>query len=307
MSEIPPWGADRDLDLPGAQAAVEEAFPDLEVGELQFLGSGWDFDTVGLGLRWVARFPRRAEVAAGLEMEVQVMPTLSLALMRLGIEVPDLHGVAPETAAFPYPFLVQRRIWGLPLESVGPTRFAIRLAAHLGEAICAVHALEAPAGIAQAQGDEDEWLDHAVTAVKGLSPALRNRVPRAVAWVEGSPEVPGAYSGPPRLLHNDLSPHHVRVARTGLGVIGILDWTDIAAGDPARDFATLYSWGGPDILNNMLPRYSLELGAGFEERVVFMARVGSIAWLRDLEARDGESEEELAKHITWTVNAFSSN
>jgi aminoglycoside phosphotransferase (APT) family kinase protein len=302
MSPTPPWGADRPLELQSVESALAEAFSDLDAGDIQALGSGWDFDTFGIGLRWVARFPRRAEVAARLDPEIHTMPSLSDALRPLGIEVPDIHGVAPPTSAFPYSFLIQRRIWGLPLSAVGPSRFAIRLAAHLAKAFSAVHALDVPDGVERGQGDEDEWLAHATAAVAELSPALRERVPTAVKWIESAPSVPAAYAGPPRLLHNDMSPDHIRVARTGLGVIGILDWSDMAGGDPARDFATLYSWGGGEVLKNMLPAYTLNLDPGFRERVTFMARVSSVAWLRDVEV---SGRGDLDQHVAWTTNAFS--
>ncbi len=302
MSEVPPWGSNRELDLEGARSALEEAFPDLESGDVQALGSGWDFDTFGIDLQWVARFPRRAEVVPAMETEYHMMPTLATELAPLGIEVPQVYGIGGPTATFPYPFLVQRRLWGLSLDSVGPSRFAIRLAPHLGQALSVVHSLVPPSGMQRAQGDEDKWLAETVAAVAELSPALRSRVPRAIEWIEGHPALPPPYPGPPRLLHNDLSPGHVRVARTGLGVLGILDWSDVASGDPARDFAILYSWGGPDVLKHMLPGYTLDLDDGFVERVVFMARLGSLTWLREVEMRGGKDVEPP---IAWTLNAFS--
>lgn len=303
----PRWGTDRPLDRDIVRSALAEAFPDFVVDDVQSLGSGWDFDTYGLGLQWVARFPRRADVIPALETEHQVMPIVGAELERLGIGVPVVHGVGQPTEAFPHPFLVQRRLWGLPLDSIGPARFAIRLAEHLAQALSTVHALVPPVGMDRARGDEEAWLAHAVRAASDLSLALRERVSGAIAWIEGSPGVPQPYPGPPRLLHNDLSPEHIRIARTGLGVIGILDWSDMAGGDPARDFAKLYCWGGPGVLTHMLEGYTLELDDGFAERVAFVARVDSVAWLRDVELQEaGEGEGgNLEKHIAWVHNAFS--
>lgn len=306
MNDVPPtgapsWGTDRELDVGLACAALGEAFPELDTAALQPLGSGWDFDTFGIGLRWVARFPRRAEVAERIDTEVEVLPHVGTALKPLGIEVPELHAVGHAPGTFPYPFLVQRRIWGIPLESVGPSRFAIRLAAHLGEALAAVHALRPASELEQAQGDEAEWLAHASEALSAISAEVKDRIPKAIDWIESGAEIPPPYTGPARLLHNDLSPNHIRVARTGLGLLGLLDWSDVAVGDPARDFALLYSWGGPAVLEDMMRAYALELDEGFRERVRFMARVGSIATIRDMETTGGDVE----RHIEHTRKLFA--
>jgi len=314
MNHAPHREADRELDVETVRSALSDAFPEFELGAVQPLGSGSDFDTFGIDLRWIARFPRHEAAVHALEAEARVMPQLAVALRELGIEVPEIHGVGAPSTVFSRPFLVQRRIWGLPLESVGPSRFAIRLAPHLGQALSTVHQLAPPDGpeleramLGRPMGDNGEWLTRARAAASEMSAELRGRVAVAVDWVEGDPEVPDGYTGAPRLLHNDLWPHHVRVARTGLGVIGIFDWSDVALGDPARDFALLYSWGGPAILQAMLPGYSLEMDGGFAERVRFMARVGSIGRLCEIEAADADLESgDLAKYVVWTLNAFAS-
>ena len=63
----------------------------------------------------------------------------------------------------------------------------------------------------------------------------------------------------------------------------------------------LYSWAGPGGLDHMMPGYALDLDEGFSERVRFMARVGSIATLREMEAVGGDVE----KHVGWTLKAFT--
>jgi aminoglycoside phosphotransferase (APT) family kinase protein len=297
----PPGDAARGLTLEVARAALSEALPEIDLGDLKLIGSGNDFHTFGIDLRWVARFPRHAAADRAIEAETRTMPTLAHALADLGVDVPEVRATAQCTSAWPHPFLVQRRIWGLPIESVGPARFAIRMAAHLGQALGAVHALDTPAGFDRAQGDEREYLRHAAEAAADLSSETRARVPAAIDWLNGDPQVPAEHPGEPRLLHNDLWPEHIRAARTGLGVIGIFDWSDIAVGDPARDFAPLYCWAGPSVLDSMMLGYELEVDDGFPARVRFMARVESISSLREAEARGGDVE----KHVGWTMNAFS--
>lgn len=302
MSDVPEGETDRELDDAIVLSALGEVVPQLEVAEVQLLGSGRDFDTYGVGLRWVARFPRRAAVARLLHAEVQLLPVLEAALQPLAIEVPTVYAVAPATATFPHPFLVQRRLWGLPLESIRPFRFSVRLAAHLGEALSVVHGLTPPAELRNAPNDATTQLTHATEAIDAMSPKLRARIPQAVAWIEDTPALPTAYNGPPRLLHNRLSPGRIRVARTGLGLIGILDWSDVAAGDPARDLVQLHCWGGPPAVEAVLAAYTLELDEGLPERVRFLARVTSITTLRDVEIAGGDTEEHVAPMLESYAN-----
>ena len=72
--------------------------------------------------------------------------------------------------------------------------------------------------------------------------------------------------------HNDLGAEHVLVDVEANAVTGIIDWTDAAIADPARDLAPIYRDLGPEIFKLTLDHYEGDWDDDFRERAVFYAR-----------------------------------
>jgi aminoglycoside phosphotransferase (APT) family kinase protein len=54
---------------------------------------------------------------------------------------------------------------------------------------------------------------------------------------------PAPFSGQPCLIHSDLACEHILV-EPPRALLGVIDWGDVAIGDPAVDFAAAYHLGG---------------------------------------------------------------
>lgn len=61
---------------------------------------------------------------------------------------------------------------------------------------------------------------------------------------------------PPALLHCDMGPGHVLYDPQNGDLTGVIDFGDLAIGDPARDFIYIYEDYGPMILGEVLTRYA---------------------------------------------------
>ena len=72
--------------------------------------------------------------------------------------------------------------------------------------------------------------------------------------------------------HNDLGTEHVLVDVEANAVTGIIDWTDAAIADPARDLALIYRDLGPEVFELTLDHYEGYFEDADRERVVFYAR-----------------------------------
>jgi aminoglycoside phosphotransferase (APT) family kinase protein len=103
------------------------------------------------------------------------------------------------------------------------------------------------------------------------------------------------------VLHNDICPDHIFVDPANGMVVGLLDVSDAAWGDPALDFLILPLWLGGASVGRVLQSYDVPLDAGFEHRLRFLSRVKALKWLHDAILRDGDT----AKHLQWVLNAFS--
>jgi aminoglycoside phosphotransferase (APT) family kinase protein len=82
---------------------------------------------------------------------------------------------------------------------------------------------------------------------------------------------PSRYEGTLRLVHNDLWPEHVLFNPHSGSVNGIIDWGDTAIGDPAVDFAGLYTWYGESWMKCVLEFYPGALDSEVISRARYLA------------------------------------
>ena len=84
-------------------------------------------------------------------------------------------------------------------------------------------------------------------------------------------DTPVSFEGAASLVHHDLWAEHILVDGRSGRVSGIIDWDDTVVGDPAIDFACLYTWYGESLLENVLGHYTGKLDAGVISRTRYLA------------------------------------
>jgi aminoglycoside phosphotransferase (APT) family kinase protein len=110
-----------------------------------------------------------------------------------------------------------------------------------------------------AQRDYQEIAEHISAAGRRLVEDFLSRTP---------PAEPRAAA----FCHNDLGAEHVLVDVEAIAVTGIIDWTDAAIADPARDLALIYRDLGSEVFELTLDHYEGYFDDADRERVVFYAR-----------------------------------
>jgi aminoglycoside 2''-phosphotransferase len=255
--------------IPGARARMTPA------GEGDFCFAFRD------GVRLV-RAARHAKAAAALHRESCVMPRLAAALP-LPVPVPRFANPRAGCA-----FTVHTRVPGVELTRVAwerrPTAVRRRLAGELGGFLTALHALPT----APAEQCAVPRLDAASDAARLRSALARlaARFPHLVTkrLHEDIDRLLVAWAAPPAaaaravLLHGDLSPEHVLFDPRRNRLTGIIDFGDLAIGDPARDFIYVYEDFGPDLLAEVLDAYPHGQRRAFVERIRMWYLLETIAW-----------------------------
>jgi aminoglycoside phosphotransferase (APT) family kinase protein len=297
-----PWDADRPLTKADVRATLRAQFPDITVDPLTHLGSGWEFDVFTTGDDWVFRFPRRSSVASWIARESAV-----LALVRTALEpdfvVPKVELEGAGGPWFPYSFVGHRRVPGVEADAPEASAHSSSMMLDLADFLGRLHAIDPhEARVAGLEIEPDEmgaWLSE----VLELEPSLRRIDPRLespLRWLLGPPAVPPPYRGAPRVLHNDLCPDHLLVDPGSGRLVGVIDWTDTAMGDPVLDFVVFAPWRGWRFTQGVLAHYPIPLDEGALERLDFLSKVLSLEWLHDAVERGGD----LDKHLRWVANAF---
>ena len=117
-----------------------------------------------------------------------------------------------------------------------------------------------------------EWRDEAtasyVTVIDVIPSAQRGSVEAFLA--APPPEYPGTLV----FSHNDLGIEHIVVVPATGAITGVIDWSDAALTDPARDFGLLYRDLGPAALTAALASYQAGDIGTLRERAAFHARCG---------------------------------
>jgi aminoglycoside phosphotransferase (APT) family kinase protein len=224
--------------------AIEGAFPGLRVGRCAPIGEGWDSAAWEVNGEVIFRFPKRAVVAGWLEREIALLPHLGPALP---VPIPRFTYVArrgaPTDPAFP--FVGYRKLEGVFLDRVpgflGP---ASPLIPQLGAFLRALHAFPRERAIAcgvPAMGWGEwvaRWEGFAARVMTGESGRFDARTRARVAAFRDAFLVELRRAARPvALIHHDLALEHILADPTGARITGVIDWGDVAIGDPAIDFA----------------------------------------------------------------------
>ncbi len=247
---------DPPLGEAGAVSLLRAVRPDLQWRSLRYADDGWDHEVLLLDDRLVVRIPNEEHYRRMLEAERAVLDRLGgsarAAVPRVRWIAPDrrlaLHDFVPGDALTP------ARLAGLP------SRDRDAVADQLAELLVAIHAIDPavlPSGT-PSWSVEEEGREVARLAGAGLPGLLSAAELRAVESILA--DVPALLALAPRavLVHGDVYEDHLlwdAEARR----LGLIDFSDLATGDPAIDFAELGDYG-PAFLADVARRYGGDAG-----------------------------------------------
>ncbi len=216
------------IDEPLVRALLAGQHPDLASLPLRRAGVGWDNETWRLGDELAVRLPRRALGAQLIAVEQTWLPRLAPALP---VAVPAPVRTGGPAAGYPYPWSIVPWFAGATAElgPVGP-----EVARGLGELLRALHK-PAPD---DAPHNPHRSIALAQRPLPSLEAACGGPPPRALqrTWERGV----GAPMPDRRWwIHGDL--HARNIVVNGGALQAVIDWGDLAGGDPAVDLSALWT------------------------------------------------------------------
>lgn len=230
MHQPPP--AEHEVDAALARALLAEQHPDLAALPIRAAAHGWDNAMFRLGEDLALRLPRRAAGSRLIVTEQRWLPELA---PRLPLPIPAPARIGRPGCGYPWPWSVTPWIAGRPAEAA-PLR--ADQAERLGGFLKALHQpapAEAPFNPHRSVPlRERTTTEPTLARVAEARPVLIGEAARA-AWAAG---VAAEIDLPPTWIHGDL---HARNVLSQGGVIsGVIDWGDMARGDPATDLYGLW-------------------------------------------------------------------
>lgn len=222
--------AEIEVDVALVTRLVQSQHPDLISASIREVPSGFDNTIWRLGDDLVVRLPRRQIAVSLIENEQRWLPLLA---PRLPLLVPLPVRVGTPSDLFPWPWTIAPWIKGIPGNEVNPDALNAA-AAPLGAFLRALHhdaPMDAPTNKFRS------------VALRNHEESFRNRLDQVGDAVnqddvqsiwETSLEADG-WNDVPQWIHGD--PHPANLIFDDTALVGIIDFGDLCAGDPATDLA----------------------------------------------------------------------
>jgi aminoglycoside 2''-phosphotransferase len=271
--ESVPIHRDESLTTKRARAITVAAFPEFRGAHMKLLDEGWDFQVFEADGGWLFRFPKRQTSVAKLKMERELLSGLG---EWVSLPVPNFEYFCESHESSFRPFAGYRRLPGIGGD-ISKMVDRHRVARQLGVFLARLHTYPVDkareAGVPEARDLVARSRDKSREQLKRLN-GLDLNLGVLRRYLEN--DTPVSFQGSPSLVHNDLWAEHVLVDTRSGGVSGVIDWADAVIGDPAIDFACLYTWYGESWLESILAHYTGKLDGGVLSRSRYLAMCQAI-------------------------------
>ncbi len=265
---------------------IKKEFPELKRYHARHNTEGWDHYVLILDNKYVFRFPRKKEYARKLYGEVALLKYLSG--HKLPIPVPKYEFTAKDKSFAGYAILQGSQMTKEYFRTIGkPARYAI--AQQLGSFLSILH--KTPLGIARKfQPDIIHSQKQYKKLIQDLKKYVRLRLSKKEnALTDEFLEEFAKYLKIPHncLIHRDIHPYHLIVSKDKKKLSGIIDFADRSIGDPAMDFAELWTFGGK-FVEEVYKNYSGPKDANFLHRsILYCKRVPLLMMVSPLKGGQG--------------------
>jgi aminoglycoside 2''-phosphotransferase len=259
------------MEIDDCRQLLAQYFPQVEIHSLALILSGWDSLVLDVNDRLIFLFPRRPENKALMEKQMELLPRLA---GRLPIPVPQVQYTRRKSAGDAHTLMGYPKIAGVGLDELPAVSQAILR--QLGEFLTALHCFpleKAFPGLRGAPNPQD-WQEQYKDTYRWVQDLVLPRLSRpdrlatSLLW-EVFLSAEDNFGFQPRLVHGDLGPEHILCEPSGARLQGVIDWEDACPGDPALDFAGLFSLGGEALVDRTLSFYQGAVDETFRRRVRF--------------------------------------
>jgi aminoglycoside phosphotransferase (APT) family kinase protein len=233
------------IDPALVRALIQEQHTDLAHLSLNEIGEGWDNRLFRLGDDLVVRVPRRAVSAALIEQEQRWLPQLSA---RLPLPIPVPCRIGRAGCGFPWSWSITSWFPG-QTALLAPPQNASMAAATLGRFLGALHQ-PAPQDAPYNPWRSVSLSDRTATLREHLRQVGSAAERAAVLEVWERALSAPSWSGPRLWIHGDLHPGNLLISEGRLSAV--IDFGDLAAGDPATDLSIMWMFLPPSARSTFL-------------------------------------------------------
>jgi aminoglycoside phosphotransferase (APT) family kinase protein len=229
--------ADVEITAELVQGLLRDQHPDLADRPVRLGALGWDNQMWRLGDDLAIRLPWATEAADALLLNEHTW--LPILAPRLPLPVPVPQRLGEPSRRFPRPWIVTTWVPGVPAD-LAPATSSSSAADALAAFLTALHR-PAPTGAPTGRGRGGalgEVAEGVAKQLAGLTQLGLIPDPDEVQVILHDAVATPGWAGPPVWLHADLHPANVLTENGDF--CGVVDFSDLCAGDPALDLAACW-------------------------------------------------------------------
>ena len=234
---------------------IHHHFPGLHILSIHQTGEGDNSVAFVINDQYIFRFPKREEVKDQLEKEIKVLPKIR---QHLSLAIPEFKFISPTLS-----FAGHVKIAGISLSYKSyrslEKKYQLSIQHSLTDFLKQLHQISLSGlqncGL-EVMDMKEEYSNNLFNARRFIFPNISENNQNVISNLFNAYlDDPAHFNYEPALIHNDLSKDHILFDPSTGSLSGIIDFGDMAIGDPDYDFMYLFDEFGTDFLHQILNNY----------------------------------------------------
>lgn len=234
---------------------IKYEFPLFDVSMIKKIGEGDNSKAFLLNQNYIFRFPKRNEVKQNLKKEIAVLARIR---NQFNLEIPNIEFVSKDINFVGYK-IIKGEFITFEIYNSLPMEFQLQIQKSLSEFLSQFHSTNLTMlkdCELETMNLKEEYSDNFENVQKIIFPNISRQNRELIeqlfaAYLNNHKN----FEYKPTLIHNDFSTDHILIDISSKKITGIIDFGDIAIGDPDYDFMYLLDTFGANFIEGMLGIY----------------------------------------------------
>ncbi len=266
---------------------INDEFPKFDISSIKNIGEGENSKAFLINEDFIFRFPKREDVKQHFKKEIEVLPKIR---SQLNLEIPNFNFISKEIN-----FVGHKNI---PGEFLRPKiyhsleeKYQIEIQKTLAAFLSQLHEINlnlVSGSKLEIMNYKEEYSGNLELAKQLIYPKISAKRREIITLLfTNYLHNPDRFKYTPRLIHNDFSLDHILFESESKKLSGIIDFGDMAIGDPDYDFMYLLDSFGPQFISQILTFYTGKIHKDFFEKIYFFSLANKLQiFLASIEDED---------------------
>lgn len=234
---------------------IHHDFPAFRISSMKKIGEGDNSKAFLVNENYIFRFPKRKDVKQQVRREILVLPQIKSAI---NVQIPDFEFISPEINYVGYKKIEGNVLSNEIFESL-KKKDRISIQKTIANFLSQIHSIplsELRNSSLETMNLYKEYSGNFEEAKRLIYPHISKNKRKVIdSLFTGYLNNEKNFNYIPTIVHNDFSKDHILFDPVNKEITGIIDFGDIAFGDPDYDFMYLLDEFGEDFLNEILICY----------------------------------------------------